>query len=62
MREVVYTMIAGNPHIKNEDKPKRPRDIHKISDDKEPEVNKDIQKITEQDLKVYEALNYGTNK
>ena len=35
MREVVYSMVAGNPYINKVDKPKSSKDILKISDDKE---------------------------
>jgi hypothetical protein len=66
MRELVYAQIQGNPYIKNEDKPRRSRDIFKTSDDKDETVN--IEKppeVTEQDLRVMEALNFkagGTAK
>lgn len=35
MREVVFTMIAGNPYIKNESKPQSKNAIMKLSIDTE---------------------------
>ena len=34
MREVVYTIIAGNPYIKESDKPHNSQSIFKLNDDK----------------------------
>jgi hypothetical protein len=57
-REILWQMIQGNPNIKPEDKPKRKDQIYKLGVDKE-EVKKKAPRITEQDLKVYEALNFN---
>lgn len=38
MREICYTLIAGNPNIKNGNKPRSPQDYMKLSIDKEKKV------------------------
>ncbi len=40
MREIVYQMIAGNPNIKQEGKPKNAQDILRLSIDKKEKVIK----------------------
>lgn len=53
-------MIQWAPFFKSEDKPKNKSDIFKLSTDVvEKVVKKRSKKITEQDMKVYEALNFN---
>ena len=55
MREVVYNMIAGNPYIKQIDKPKKEQ-IMKLSFDKEekPKIitKKELEKLKERMSKL----------
>jgi hypothetical protein len=37
MREVVYTMIVGNPNIPKQDKPVRSSQVYRVTDDKKAE-------------------------
>lgn len=60
-REIVWELIRGNPHYKNEDKPKRITDIMKLSFDDKPEKKK-ATKLTAQDLRVFEELQFGIKK
>jgi hypothetical protein len=60
MREVVYAMIAGNPYIKQEDKPSKEQ-IIKLSTDK-PEVKKKVKRLSPEEiekirLELLEKLN-----
>ena len=50
MREVVYTMIAGNPHIKSEDKPSKDQ-IIKLSTDKK-QTKKKEKVVTPEELEA----------
>jgi hypothetical protein len=57
-REILWQIIQGNPHIKSEDKPKRKDQIYKLKTD-EVEVKKHrVPKVTPEDIKIFEALNY----
>lgn len=61
-REIVWNIIQWAPFFKDEGKPKRRSDIYKLSSDKEEIVKKvKAQKVTEQDLRVMEALNFKAN-
>lgn len=40
MREIVYTLVAGNPYIKPEDKPVNSQAIFPLTDDKKAEDKK----------------------
>jgi hypothetical protein len=53
-------MFALSPDLKKEDKPKK-EDIYKLSTDKK-EVVKKAPKIKEQDVKVFEAMQFGIKK
>lgn len=64
-RDLIFTLICGNPDIKKEDKPNKPSDIFKLSIDEQEvkKVKKKVPKITEQDLKIYQELGFnGINK
>lgn len=60
-REVIWTLILGNPAIPEDKKPKSKSDIYKLSMDeikikaKKPKTNK----ITEQDIKIFEAMQFN---
>ena len=58
VREMVWTLICGNPHIKTEDKPKHKTDIYRLSMDEVKKVKK-ATKITEQDLLIYQQLGFN---
>ena len=59
-RELIWTLIQGNAYIKAEDKPKRISDIMKLSmDETEKIVRVKTPKITEQELKVYQELQFN---
>jgi len=63
MREVVFTIIACDPYMKNEDKPKEPRSIFKISDDQEIIEKKKEVKISKAELEaVRQTLLNSLNK
>jgi hypothetical protein len=57
-REIIFAMIQGNANIKTEDKPNRKEDLWKLSIDTKEEVKK-VQKVTEQDLKVFEKMQFN---
>ena len=60
VRDIIFTLICGNPNIDKNNKPNKPSDLYKLSIDKEvKEVKKKAPKITKQDLKVYEHLSFG---
>jgi len=58
LREILWQMIQGNPHIKAESKPKLKSDIFKLSTDEVKKVKR-TPKVTASDIKVFEALNYN---
>jgi hypothetical protein len=60
-REILWELIQGNPYYKPEDKPNRKDQIYRLSTDREQQQikEKDIKKIKEQDLRVFEALNFN---
>jgi len=51
MREVVYQMIIGNPHIKTENKPNSKDDIYKLSTDN-VKIKKVEKTITSEELET----------
>lgn len=57
-------MIAGNPYIKTEDKPKRREEIMRLGIDEEVKKTKvRKQKVTVEDIRIFEQLKYnGTDK
>jgi len=60
-REIIFMMIAGNPNIDSAHKPKRKDEIFKLGIDEvdnKPKRRK-TQRITEQDLKLMELMNYN---
>jgi hypothetical protein len=63
-RELVWTLIAGNPDIEKSSKPSKKDQLYKFSIDKE-EVKKvkriDPKKI-QQDIKVMEAMGFSSKK
>lgn len=62
MREIVYELINGNPNYDKKDKPQNAKKIYRISDDKEDKSEKKVvEKVTEQDIRVMEALNFKPN-
>ena len=61
-RELVFELITGNPHYKQEDKPRRKSDIIKLSTDKEDKVKEEIPRVTEQDIKTFEAIKHELGK
>jgi hypothetical protein len=58
MREVVFNMIIGNPNIKKEDKPKHPKEIFKISDDK-IKNSKEEKRVSPEELEEARKLLIG---
>lgn len=60
MRELAYVSIAGNPNIRNSDKPKSSREFMRLSIDGE----KKIERPTEEEIEKarQEAFNYGKAK
>jgi len=62
-REILWELIQGNPYYKAEDKPKRKDALMKLSiDEKEKKEKVKPQKLTEQDLKYFNALRNGISK
>jgi hypothetical protein len=60
IRDIIFTLITGNPYIEKQNKPQKPTDLYKLSIDKEEkEIKKRVPKVTAQDLKVYEHLSFG---
>jgi hypothetical protein len=63
VRDIIFTLITGNPYIEKQNKPNKPSDLYKLSIDKEVKEEKQkATKVTAQDLKVYEALSFGIKK
>jgi len=56
MREVVYAMVAGNPNINKDNKPKKPSDIYKISDDDKKAEKKQKQELTAEDIEYFKNV------
>lgn len=53
-------MIAGNPHIENDKKPKRKEDLMKLSMDKKEEIKVRRKKGPSQaDLLAFQMLNFN---
>lgn len=53
-------MVAGNPYIKPEDKPKKRSEILRLTIDEEVKKTKGRkQKITAKDLKIFEQLKFN---
>jgi hypothetical protein len=59
LREILWQMIQGNPHIKPETKPKIKSDIFKLSSDEVKKKVKRTPKVTASEIKVFEVLNYN---
>jgi hypothetical protein len=57
-RELIWTLIQGNPNIPNENKPKHKEEIYKLTDDKKEVVKVKRPKITSEDLKMFEMLKH----
>jgi hypothetical protein len=62
-REIIFMMISGNAYIDANKKPKSKSEIMKLSIDGDPEkvVKKRVPKLTEQDIRVYEQLQFNKN-
>ena len=60
-REIVWTLILGNPNIPKEDKPKKKEDVFKLSDDKTKEIKVKTKRpeITMEDIKIFEQLQFN---
>ncbi len=58
-RELIWWGIMGNPYIKSEDKPKRRDEIMKLSIDEVEKKKKLPNKITPEDIKIFEQLQYN---
>ncbi len=53
-REIVWELIRGNPYYK--DKPKKKAELYTLSTNEKP---KKPDKITKEDIKIFEQLQYG---
>lgn len=59
-RKLIWTLISGNPYIKNEDKPKSEKEIMKLSiDDNDKKIKVKSEKITPEDIKIFQHLQYN---
>jgi len=59
-REIVWTLICGNPNIKSEDKPKQKDQIYKLGIDEEvKKEKKKPPKVTPEDLNIYQQLGFN---
>jgi hypothetical protein len=61
-REIVWTLILGNPAIPEDKKPKNKSDIYNLNIDKtiNLRVKKPrVKKITEQDIRIFEQMQFG---
>lgn len=59
MREITFTLITGNPYIKDGSKPSTPKEIYKISDD---DKKRDIKKpppVSAEELEAARKLLIG---
>jgi hypothetical protein len=56
---LIWYGIQGNPYIKSEDKPKRRDAIFKLTLDKEEGERRKPDKITAEDLKIFEQMQYS---
>jgi hypothetical protein len=57
MREIVYTLVVGNPNIPKEDKPVRSSNVYRIADDKTSEqIINDNATPTEEELQMIKSL------
>ena len=59
VREILWELKMGNPYYKKEDKPHKKSDIMQLSMDVVKKVEKKPMKVTEEDLKFYQALNFN---
>jgi len=51
VRDIIYTLICGNPNIENQNKPNSPTDLYKLSIDEEILAKKKKEKtITPKEL------------
>lgn len=53
MREICFVEIAGNPNIRQSDKPKSAKEFFKLSIDKE---EKEVQRPTKEDIELAQKI------
>jgi predicted GTPase len=59
-RELIWTIIQWAPFFDPKDKPKKISDIFRLNmDGEKKETKKKVTKITEQEIKIFEMLNYN---
>lgn len=56
---MIWYEIMGNPYIKSEDKPKRKDAIYKLNMDAEKIEKRKPDKITEEDLKIFQQMQFN---
>jgi len=55
MREIIYSMLKGNPNIKEDTKPKSVQEVYRISDDDKVQQKKK-QDLTPEDIEYFKNV------